>query len=105
MTTRAFKIIQYGYHGKNCVFSDHTERNLSEMYSNVPVKFAIGYLLIFRFCPFRTFIGGWTFIRQKGSINFSTNLDNILTCSIITRADSGNWNLLWWFVMVTATAI
>ena len=34
MTTNAFKKVQYGYHGKNGVFSDHTERIYSETYSS-----------------------------------------------------------------------
>ena len=38
MTTNAFKKVQYGYHGKNGVFSDHTERTYSETYSNRKIK-------------------------------------------------------------------
>ena len=33
MNNNAFKKVQYGYHGKNGVFSDHTERTYSETYS------------------------------------------------------------------------
>ena len=36
MTTIAFKKVQYGYHGKNGVFSDHTERTYSETNSRKP---------------------------------------------------------------------
>ena len=34
LTTNAFKKVQYGYHGKNGVFSDRTERTYSETYSS-----------------------------------------------------------------------
>ena len=33
MTTIAFKKVEYGYHGKNGVFSDHTERTYFKTYS------------------------------------------------------------------------
>ena len=33
LTNRAYKKVQYGYHGKNCLVSDHTERTLCEIYS------------------------------------------------------------------------
>ena len=39
LTTEAFKKVQYGYHGKNGVFSDHTERTYSEMYSSNSCKY------------------------------------------------------------------
>ena len=35
MTTIAFKKVQYGYHGKNGVFSDHTERTNSKTCSRI----------------------------------------------------------------------
>ena len=35
MTTKALKKVQYGYPRKNGVFSDHTERTYSEMYSTM----------------------------------------------------------------------
>ena len=28
-------LVQYGYRGKNCLVSDHTERTLCEIYSKV----------------------------------------------------------------------
>ena len=37
LTNRAYKKIQYGYHGENCLVSDHTERQRTscEIYSSV----------------------------------------------------------------------
>ena len=43
MTTNAFKKVQYGYHGKNGVFSDHTERIYSETYSSNKIILTFSY--------------------------------------------------------------
>ena len=47
MTTRANKKVQYRYHGKNCLVSDHTERTLCEIYSHI-IPISLGQQIWFK---------------------------------------------------------
>ena len=65
MTTPAYKKVQYGYHGKNCLVSDHTERTLCEIYSSVFYLQPEGYEGV------SVYGGGYGGVENSGSTSFS----------------------------------
>ena len=82
LANRAFKIVQYGCQGKNCLFSDHSERTLCEIYSSRAPEFGRKELKVmqqqqvdpdeasFSRSSYKNVSGGATCHRKKGQPYF-----------------------------------